>query len=478
MAHLHLAGRIAHGAGGVLEEHLLLGCIHQVEELAGLGVVIAVILAEIPVIGSAFQSQGRLLEFGLLLPFTVAVGLIAQRAAVIAVHAHLTVAVVAVRAEFWRVHRDRMVVDAQAVALRVAVGEQASLQHLVGREADAGHHVGRVESGLLHVREVVLGIAVELHHAHLDQREFLLVPDLGQVEGIVGHFLRLLLGHHLDEELPAREILALDGFKEIALVTFAVLGDDGFRLGIRQVLDALLADPVEFHPGALIFGIDQAEGVGAKAVHVAVAGGDAALAHGDGHLVQRFGQRSPEIPVVLRAAHVGARIALDGVVEIGEFERIAQEEDGGVVAHQVPVAFLGVELDGKAADIALGIRRAALAGDGGEAHEELGLLADLGEDLRPGVAGDIVGDGEGTEGAGSLGVHAPFGDHFAVEMRQLFKKPDVLQQLRSALAGGDDVLVVGDGCPRDGGELLFLVHLYVLFYWNGLILLLTIILYR
>lgn len=73
------------------------------------------------------------------------------------------------------------------------------------------------------------------------------------------------------------------------------------------------------------------------------------------------------------------------MVEIGELERVAQIEHRGVVADQVPVALLGVETHGEAADVSLGIRRATLTGDGGEAQEHIGLLADLGEDLRPGV---------------------------------------------------------------------------------------------
>ena len=50
-------------------------------------------------------------------------------------------------------------------------------------------------------------------------------------------------------------------------------------------------------------------------------------------------------------------------------------------------------------------------------------------------------------GAGALGVHAPLGDHFAVEVRELLEQPDVLQQRRAARAGGLDVLVVDDGAP-------------------------------
>ena len=36
------------------------------------------------------------------------------------------------------IHRNQVMIDAQAVALCIAVGEQAALQHLVRREADAG----------------------------------------------------------------------------------------------------------------------------------------------------------------------------------------------------------------------------------------------------------------------------------------------------------------------------------------------------
>ena len=71
--------------------------------------------------------------------------------------------------------------------------------------------------------------------------------------------------------------------------------------------------------------------------------------------MQRFGQQGPEIPVVVGRTQVGARVALHGMVQVGEFQRVAQEEHGGVVAHEIPVARVGVELHGETADVALGI---------------------------------------------------------------------------------------------------------------------------
>ena len=191
-----------------------------------------------------------------------------------------------------------------------------------------------------------------------------------------------------------------------------------------------------------------------ETVHVAVGCRNAAVAHDDGDLVQGFGQRGPEIPVVLGAAHVGARVALDRVVEVGELQRVAQEEHRRIVADHVPVAFLGVELDGETADVSLGIGRAALPGHGGEAGEQLGFLADLRKDLGAGVFGDVVRDGEGAVGGGTLGVHTPLRDHLAAEVGELLQEPDILQQLRAARACGHRILVVDDGRAGVGGQLL------------------------
>src|SRR3546814_8117565 len=101
------------------------------------------------------------------------------------------------------------------------------------------------------------------------------------------------------------------------------------------------------------------------------------------------------------------------------------------------VLFLGVELQREAADVAFGVGRAALAGHGGEAGEHLGFLADLREDRRAGVFADVLGNGEGAEGAGTLGVHAPLRDHLAYEVAELFMQPHVLRQQRAARAGGE-----------------------------------------
>ena len=56
-----------------------------------------------------------------------------------------------------------------------------------------------------------------------------------------------------------------------------------------------------------------------------------------------------------------------------------------------------------------------------------------------------MGDREGAERPGALGMHPALRNNLAVEVGQLLNKPDVLQQRRTPLAGGRDVLVVVDG---------------------------------
>src|SRR5690606_31677669 len=125
----------------------------QAEQIARLRVVI-VVHAVIPVVGGlAVQRQRRFRARGLL-PLALAVGFVVDGAALVVAHAHRAVAMVAVmEGTARRIDRQQAVVHAQAVALGVAVGEDAALQPAVGRMAYAGHEVGRREGGLLHLRE-------------------------------------------------------------------------------------------------------------------------------------------------------------------------------------------------------------------------------------------------------------------------------------------------------------------------------------
>ncbi len=213
----------------------------------------------------------------------------------------------------------------------------------------------------------------------------------------------------------------------------------GVRLG--EELDALVGLDVVLDPELLAAAVDPHVRVGAVAVHVAVALGDAAVAHQPGDHVRRLGGQRPEVPLHVVVAQPVVRAALLRPDEVLEFHRVLDEEHRRVVAHQVVVALLGVELQREAAGVAPGVRAALLARDGGEAGQHLGPLAGL-EEIRLGELADVIGDLEDPVRPAALGVHHPLGDPFAVELGHLLDQVVVLEQDRTGLAGdGQRVLV-------------------------------------
>ena len=128
-----------------------------------------------------------------------------------------------------------------------------------------------------------------------------------------------------------------------------------------------------------------------------------------------------------------------------------------VVADEVPVAVLGVELHREAARVAGRLGGVPATGDGGEAQRDLGLLALLLEELGAGVLRDrLVADGavglEDAEGGGAAGVHDALGDPLAVEVADLLEELVVLQGRRATGAHRPLVLVVVDRVALTVGQ--------------------------
>jgi len=69
----------------------------------------------------------------------------------------------------------------------------------------------------------------------------------------------------------------------------------------------------------------------------------------------------------LRKSSVG--LLFDGVDHVGELDRVLDEEDGNVVTDEVPIALLGVKLDGESADVACEVERSLVSGNCREADE-------------------------------------------------------------------------------------------------------------
>src|SRR3977135_2940806 len=75
------------------------------------------------------------------------------------------------------------------------------------------------------------------------------------------------------------------------------------------------------HPKDLAPGVDPLEGVRAEAVEIAIAGRNAAIAEQPGELMRGLGRAGEEIPRVVGLLHVGERIALLRMDEVGELLR-------------------------------------------------------------------------------------------------------------------------------------------------------------
>ena len=151
------------------------------------------------------------------------------------------------------------------------------------------------------------------------------------------------------------------------------------------------------------------------------------------------------------------RVRLLGVDEVGELDRVADEEDAEVVADQVPVAVLGVELDREAARVAQRLGGVAAAGDRREAHGDLGPLARLLEQLGARVLARSARrrpcpSPRRSRTRRAAGVDDALRDALAVEVADLLEEVVVLERRRAAGADGARVLVVGDGMALAGGQ--------------------------
>src|ERR1035437_6625296 len=160
-----------------------------------------------------------------------------------------------------------------------------------------------------------------------------------------------------------------------------------------------------------------------------------------------FGRERDEIPecVVgacrLRKAAVG--LHLYRMDEVGEFDGILDEENRDVVADQVPVAFLGVKLDGKSTYVTRGVYRTSAACDGRYTSKHRCLLPYVGKNPGGGVL--LQGCGQLEESMHTRGtcVNDTLGNTLVIEMRDFLAKDEILQQCGTAWIGPKRVLIVG-----------------------------------
>ena len=200
-------------------------------------------------------------------------------------------------------------------------------------------------------------------------------------------------------------------------------------------------------PDFLSCGVDPAVGLRAVAVHVPPGPRDATVAHQVGDLVGGLREQGPEVPLHVVVAQPVVRAAFLRSDEVLELHRVLDEEDRGVVADEIVVAFGGVELDREPARVPPGVGGSPLPRHGREPNDQAGRGAGL-EHRRLGELAYVVRHLEPAECAAALGVRLPLRDPLPVELGHLLDQVAVLEQDRAAGADGQRMLVALD---RDAG---------------------------
>ena len=92
-------------------------------QVAGLRVIIVIVLTMVPVISCTLETERRLTEIRLFLPFIVTVRLIAKRAAIVSIHPHGPITMKRMHRTAGLVNRNTVMIDPQAIALGITIGK-------------------------------------------------------------------------------------------------------------------------------------------------------------------------------------------------------------------------------------------------------------------------------------------------------------------------------------------------------------------
>ncbi|CDN42513.1 hypothetical protein BN871_BK_00360 [Paenibacillus sp. P22] len=441
-----LCGRLDGGeiGGQVADKRILLGRGVAAEHLAGLAEVVGLGDALASCGSSGFERSG---SFGIgrirLRRVEVAARLIIDGAAELAV-LHGAVTLVVAHLGERAVDRQLQVVRSDPVTLRIGVGEEASLEQFVLGRLDARDDDAGIEADLLRFGKDVVGIAVQLHRADMHVRDILLEPILGRIERIEVEGIEIGRIEDLDEQIPFREVAAVNGVDKVARGVVEVAALNLRRLLGAEAAHALLRHPPQLGVHAVAMLVHPFERMDAGAAHLAVVRGNAFVGEQMHQHVGGLGSQRHEIPVAVGCLQVRAWIRLQGVDHVRELHRVADEEDRQVVADKIVVPLRRIELDGEAARIAQRLGGMLAVDDGGEADEDRRLGSGILQERRLGPALHAGRRAEYAMRACAAGMDDALRHAFPVEMGQLLQQLVILQQRRAVLSGSSGILVVSD----------------------------------
>jgi len=224
---------------------------------------------------------------------------------------------------------------------------------------------------------------------------------------------------------------------------------------------------VELDKGGFALGIDQAERMHAEAFHETEGARDCPVGHDPHDHVHALRSQGNEIPKVivrrLRLRKASIRLLFDRVHHVGKLNGVLDEEHRNIVADDVPVAFLSVELYGESAHIPRQVKRAFVTCHGRETYERRGLFSAALKNVGLGDVGERLIGLEIAVRPEAAGVHDALGDALMIKVKDLLAQVEILKRSRPARTDPERVLIVGDGdallrsqsCRTGGGGLVY-----------------------
>ncbi|AIO69498.1 catalase-2 domain protein [Burkholderia oklahomensis] len=227
-----------------------------------------------------------------------------------------------------------------------------------------------------------------------------------------------------------------------------IAAGDLLRLVPQQRVRAEHRSPVQLHEARDALRIDEPERMDAEAFHRPEAARNRAVRHQPLHHVRGLRHERHEIPerVVRGRArrHLVRRLGLHRVDEVRKLDRVLDEKHRHVVADEIVVAFVGVELHREAAHVAHGVRGAARALHRREAHVDGRFLRRILQERGLRVLGHRFVDAEHAVRGRAARVHDPLRNALVIEVSDLLAHDEVFEQRRAARARAQRVLIVRD----------------------------------
>lgn len=249
---------------------------------------------------------------------------------------------------------DLVEIGSKAMAMGIGIGKEPGLQDSISRRTHSRHKVTRRKCGLLSLCEMIDGVSVEDDLSDFDEGIVLLRDHLGGIKKVVFIIGDFPLRNGLDAELPLSSLSGVDVVDHVPLGVIWILETlSGLLEG--HILDSRESTNMDLNPKDLALLILPAEAMSAVLMHMPVVFGSAPVA--EVHHIQMAGfiVVGDEVPKVIGVFEISARVLLSGVCQVRKFHWILNPKYGQRIAHEIPIALLGVKLEAKTSRVPLGI---------------------------------------------------------------------------------------------------------------------------